>query len=94
MEEEWEEVKSAWEKGDQEELQRELGDFFFAAVNTCRLLKFDAEETLRAAADKFTKRFCFMERKAQQLGLKLAEMSLSQLDNLWEEAKSLEIEGQ
>ena len=94
VEEEWEEVKSAWEKGDQEELQRELGDFFFAAVNTCRLLKFDAEETLRAAADKFTKRFCFMERKAQQLGLKLAEMSLSQLDNLWEEAKSLEIEGQ
>ena len=87
------EVKSAWEKGDLDEVQQELGDFFFAAVNTCRLLKFDAEETLRAAVDKFTKRFCFMEKKAQQLGLKLAEMPLSQLDNLWDEAKSREMEG-
>lgn len=94
VEEEWREVKAAWKKGDQGELQQEIGDFFFAAVNTCRLLQLDAEEMLRMAVDKFMNRFCFMERKAQKLGLQLAEMSLSQLDNLWEEAKSREKEGQ
>ena len=94
VEEEWMEVKSAWEKGDLDEVQQELGDFFFAAVNTCRLLQFDAEETLRAAVDKFMKRFSLMEVRAQELGLQLTEMSLNQLDSLWEEVKCREMENQ
>lgn len=94
VEEEWEEVKSAWEKGKEDEIQQELGDLFFAVVNVCRLLKFDAEETLRAAVDKFINRFAYMEVRAQEMGLQLADMSLNQLDNLWEEAKFREKKNQ
>jgi tetrapyrrole methylase family protein/MazG family protein len=90
VEEEWREVQSAWKNGDRAELQRELGDFFFATVNTCRLLKLDAEETLRAAVDKFMRRFSFMEVRAKELSVPLAEMSLGQLNDLWDEAKSNE----
>ncbi|HBG23331.1 MAG: nucleoside triphosphate pyrophosphohydrolase [Syntrophaceticus sp.] len=90
VDEEWREVKSAWETEDLDKLQEELGDFIFAAVNTCRLLEFDAEETLRAAVDKFMSRFSFMEVRSGESGVPLAEMSLSQLDDLWDEAKSKE----
>jgi len=92
VEEEWRELQSACGTGDRDEIQEELGDFFFASVNLCRLLQFDAEETLRAAADKFIRRFSFMEAKARELGLRLADMSLSQLDSLWDEAKNSEME--
>ena len=92
VEEEWQEVKDAWDNDERDELQKELGDFLFAAVNTCRLLRFDAEETLRTAVDKFTKRFCSMEKKAREQGLKLGGLSLSQMDVLWEKVKSEEIQ--
>jgi tetrapyrrole methylase family protein/MazG family protein len=92
VEEEWRELQSACGTGNRDEIQEELGDFFFASVNLCRLLQFDAEETLRAAADKFIRRFSFMEAKARELGSRLADMSLSQLDGLWDEAKKSEME--
>jgi tetrapyrrole methylase family protein/MazG family protein len=88
VEEEWQEVREAWESGDKKALQEELGDFLFAAVNTCRLLGIDAEETLRGAVDKFTQRFCTMERKAEERGLRLGELCLEELDSIWDEIKA------
>ncbi|HHW29134.1 MAG TPA: nucleoside triphosphate pyrophosphohydrolase [Syntrophomonadaceae bacterium] len=90
VEEEWKEVKEAWERGDRQALQSELGDFLFAAVNTCRLLGIDAEETLRQAVDKFSQRFCAMERKAAERGLRLQDLSLAELDGIWDEVKASE----
>ena len=90
VEEEWKEVKEAWERGDRQALQSELGDFLFAAVNTCRLLGIDAEETLRQAVDKFFQRFCAMERKAAERGLRLEDLSLMELDGIWDEVKASE----
>lgn len=90
VEEEWKEVKEAWDRGDKQALQGELGDFLFAAVNTCRLLGIDAEETLRHAVDKFSQRFCAMERKAAERGVRLQDLSLAELDRIWDEVKASE----
>lgn len=91
LEEEWKEVKAAWEQGDRDALGRELGDFLFAAVNVCRLLRVDAEEALRAAVEKFIRRFRYMEASAATMGSDLKELSLSELDALWDEAKLNEL---
>ncbi|AFV12988.1 hypothetical protein Tph_c28230 [Thermacetogenium phaeum DSM 12270] len=90
VEEEWQEVKAAWSQGEREALRQEFGDFLFAVVNTCRLLRIDAEEALRAAVEKFMKRFWAMELKAQEEGIRLDELALSELDELWNEVKERE----
>ncbi len=87
LEEEWQEVKAAWERGDGDALRRELGDFLFAAVNVCRLLKVNAEDALREAVAKFIGRFRYMEKRAAELGVELKNLSLAELDALWDEAK-------
>lgn len=92
LEEEWQEVKAAWERGDADALRRELGDFLFAAVNVCRLLKVNAEDALRQAVGKFIGRFRYMERRAAELGVELKNLSLAELDALWDEAKQSERE--
>ncbi len=65
----------------------EMGDLFFALVNLARLLKVDPESVLAGTVDKFTKRFRFMEQKATETGIELSNLTLEQLDKLWEEAK-------
>lgn len=90
VEEEWQEVKEAWAQGNKDDLQQELGDFLFAIVNTCRLLRIDAEDTLRGAVEKFMKRFRFMELRAHQEGINLDSLTLDELDSLWDEAKERE----
>ncbi len=88
LEEEWEEFRAAWARGDREALQAEVGDFFFAAVNVARLLQVNAEEALRLAVDRFVRRFQYMEERARAQGLKLQDLSLLELDALWDEAKA------
>ncbi len=90
LEEEWQELRTAWARGDEEAVRVELGDLFFAAVNVARLLQVNAEEALRSAVDKLIKRFRYMEEKAQAEGLKLRGMSDAELDSFWEEAKARE----
>jgi len=68
-------------------LAGELGDLLFAIVNWTRHLHIDAEAALRAANDKFERRFACMESLAQARGLELAQLSLDQWDALWNEAK-------
>jgi len=70
-----------------EEREAELGDLIFAAVNYARWLKVDPEAALREANARFRTRFEHVEAAAKRLGKPLKEMSLEELDALWEQAK-------
>jgi ATP diphosphatase len=68
-------------------LVSELGDLLFSVVNWSRHLHIDAEAALRAANDKFERRFARMESLAQARGLELAQLSAAEWETLWNEAK-------
>ena len=70
-----------------QELSGELGDLLFSIVNWSRHLHIDAEAALRAANDKFERRFAHMESLAQARGLELVQLSAAEWDALWNEAK-------
>ncbi len=91
LREEWQELQSAWEDGDQDAVRQEFGDLVFALVNVARLLEVDAEEALRAAVDKFMRRFRGIEDKAAARGLALGSLSLPELDAIWDEVKAEEV---
>ena len=65
----------------------EFGDVLFVLTSVARKLGIDAEEALRLVARKFRRRFTRMERLAQEGGVKLEDLSLSEMERLWEEAK-------
>ncbi|MBW2581278.1 MAG: nucleoside triphosphate pyrophosphohydrolase, partial [Deltaproteobacteria bacterium] len=73
---------------DDVERSAELGDLFFAVVNLSRWLKIDAETSLRESNARFNQRFTYIERTARQQGRTLSEMTLEELDTLWDEAKA------
>ncbi len=82
--EEIDEVRTA--KND-EQLSQELGDLFFALVNLTRWKKIDAESALRGTNLRFKQRFSHIEQKAAARGKKLPELSLDEMEALWQEAK-------
>lgn len=65
----------------------ELGDLLFAAVNVARFLKTDPEQALEQTCDKFIRRFAYIETTANSMGKALDDMSLAEMDALWEAAK-------
>lgn len=71
-------------------LSEELGDILFAIVNVARHLKLDPEMALAAANRKFKTRFRYIEKKAAEAGYSLEEMTLEEMDKLWDEAKAEE----
>lgn len=73
-----------------ERLMDEVGDILFSVVNVARLLKLDPEEALRKTVQKFVKRFKAIEERARLQGISLSEMSMKEMDAIWEEAKSQE----
>ena len=73
-------------------VEKEMGDLFFAAMNVCRLLGLDGEETLHRATDKFIRRFEQMEKNIDAVGKKLGEMTLAEMDEYWEKAKVTEFQ--
>jgi tetrapyrrole methylase family protein/MazG family protein len=85
--EEWDELQAARSAGDGDAVRQELGDLLFSVVNVARLLKVDAEEALRAAVDKFMGRFRGIEARVIDRGLKMSELSLEDLDAIWDEVK-------
>lgn len=85
LSEELDELKEAIAQGTN--VQEELGDLLFAAVNVSRFVNADPEETLNAATGKFISRFAKVEQMALAQGKDMAQMSLSELDKLWEDAK-------
>ena len=86
--EETEELREAMSSG--KDLEKEMGDLLFAAMNVCRLLGFDGEETLHKATDKFIRRFERMEQSVIASKKSLAEMTLQEMDAFWDEAKAAE----
>lgn len=86
--EETAELHEAITAGDSDESVAELGDLLFAVVNVARHLQIDAELALRAASDKFRRRFEHVERLALERGLDLRESSIDVLDELWDLAKA------
>lgn len=74
----------------QKRLAEEGGDLLFAVVNVLRFLKVDPELALNQANDKFIRRFAGMEAKAEAQGQKLQDMSLEEMDALWEAVKAEE----
>ncbi len=85
--EELRELREAAEAGDEARVREELGDLLFSVVNLARFLQVDAEDALQAATRRFEERFRRMEAQAAERGLDMREMSLEELDELWEEAK-------
>ncbi len=71
-------------------VEEEIGDLLFAAVNTARLAGIDAEEALTAASEKFIRRFACVEESAKKNEKNLKDMSLSEMDALWDAAKARE----
>jgi tetrapyrrole methylase family protein / MazG family protein len=84
--EEIEEIKQAQNI---DEVTDELGDLFFVLVNLARWKKVDAESALRGTNLKFKKRFAFVEQGAKKQGRNLSDMTLEEMDVLWNEAKNL-----
>lgn len=76
-------------KQDDPHVREELGDVFFTLVNLSRALGIDAETAVRQANEKFYQRFSFMERRAAADGTSLSDLTLDQLEELWQLAKSM-----
>ncbi len=100
----WDDRRDVWAKVEEElgELKHELmssnraasadefGDLLFALVNAGRFEQLVAEESLQATTNKFTRRFQYIEAKAKEMNRNLKDMTLAEMDLLWDEAKSKE----
>lgn len=90
VKEETEEVEAEMKAGNQQNLEGEFGDLFFALVNAARLYGVDPESALERTNKKFISRFNYMEEQAAAKGQSLHELSLDQMEALWQEAKHKE----
>lgn len=90
VEEELAELRQALEQKDTVASEQELGDFIFSIVNTARLYQINPDNALELTNQKFMRRFNFIEAKAKAAGRELKEMTLEEMDDLWNEAKALE----
>jgi len=87
VEEEIGELKDAMQTGNQLEIEEEFGDVLFSMVNFARFLNVDAENALERTNKKFTQRFTQMEDRAKTKGKDLRQMSLAEMDALWNEIR-------
>jgi tetrapyrrole methylase family protein/MazG family protein len=85
--EEFAELEEARRRADPEAVREETGDVMFTLVNMARALGVDAEGAMRDANEKFYRRFAFMERRAEREGRSLTDLSLGELEELWQLAK-------
>ena len=89
VKEELMEVDAELRAEDKEHLTDEMGDLFFALVNACRLYGIDPEAALERTNKKFIRRFNHLEKRAEEKGVSLHDMTLSEMDSYWNEAKEL-----
>jgi tetrapyrrole methylase family protein/MazG family protein len=87
LDEEMAEFKESLKKEDAAGIEEELGDVFFTLVNISRFLGVNPEEALRKTISKFIDRFRYIEEAAETAGRKLNDMTLKEMDRLWEESK-------
>lgn len=83
-------IEASNEIADDEHIMEEVGDLLFSVVNAARFLKVDPEEALNSATRKFMRRFAYVEQQSLACGRQLEQMSLDEMDQLWDEAKRLE----
>ena len=87
VEEEKNELMEAIESGDQVHMEEELGDLFFSLINFARFLQLDAEHALERTNKKFIDRFTKMEAAALAKGKALQDMTLEEMDAIWNQIK-------
>ena len=101
----WEEKTQVWNKvieefkelkteiqnnSDQQRIESEFGDVFFSLINAARLYDIDPENALERTNKKFIKRFNYLEEKTIKKGIDLKEMTLDEMNAIWEEAKKFD----
>ncbi|MFC2090703.1 nucleoside triphosphate pyrophosphohydrolase [Bacteroidota bacterium] len=85
--EEIKEVKNEIAAGEEDKIQREFGDLFFSIVNAARLYDIEPETALEKTNKKFISRFNYIEENARSQGRNIYELSLDEMDDLWNKAK-------
>ena len=90
--EELAELEAELARDDKERSTNELGDFLFSVINAARLYKLNPENALERTNQKFISRFGYIEQHSIRAGKPLTEMSLEEMDELWNEAKRKEQE--
>jgi len=104
----WEKKEDVWDKvaeelgelrtelqdGSKERQEAELGDFIFSVVNAARLYHLNPDTALEQTNLKFKRRFTYLELRARELGRDLKDMTLAEMDSLWDEAKAKEAQEQ
>lgn len=88
VKEELKEVINVYNTENMDKIKDEVGDLLFSCVNVARILKIDEECALNSTIDKFVKRFAYIESKTQEKGSSLDEISLEEMNKLWEESKN------
>lgn len=89
VKEELAEVEAEILSGNREHLEEEFGDLLFSIINAARLYKVNPDNALEKTNRKFINRFNHIERRAAETGRSLKDMTLSEMDELWNEAKKL-----
>lgn len=100
----WERKEQVWDKVKEEisefqaeidsknrqEMEAEFGDLFFSLINAARLYRINPDNALERTNQKFIRRFNHVERRASEMGKELKDMTLAEMDSLWNEAKKEE----
>jgi len=90
VEEELNELKKAIRSKKKNKIEDEMGDILFALVNLSRFLKVNPEDALKKTTSKFERRFHYIEDEAKRRHINLTDMTLKEMDALWEKAKQIE----
>lgn len=84
------ELETELRNEDRDRSEAELGDFIFSVVNAARLYKLNPDNALERTNQKFTHRFNYIEAKAKAAGRNIKDLTLGEMDQLWNEAKAQE----
>lgn len=86
--EEFNELKAEINNMDADKMEAEFGDLFFSLINAARLYKINPDNALERTNLKFIRRFNYLEEKTKEQGRSLKEMTLAEMDEIWNEAKA------
>jgi XTP/dITP diphosphohydrolase len=88
--EELDELETELQREDRQRSEEELGDFLFSVINAARLYKLNPDNALEKTNQKFIRRFNYIEQRSREMGRPMTEMTLQEMDALWNEAKHQE----
>ncbi len=91
VDEELAELRAEVERGDRDAATSEFGDFLFSLVNAARLYHINPDNALERTNRKFIARFGYVEAKAKERGKRLQDLTLAEMDALWDEAKGRQL---